>query len=153
MFYFVMKYIDIFSQGQDIPLTFVLLLSSASDIWYTQGAGGLPPFTNISAGRHKYCWRGGGNTNKIFCGLITQIKLVNHGSIGEVRTPATRVITNTATEVPHTDVTAILICYLVCTHSKISMHTYFSCAMCIQTHPTISIISAWYFLYLWYLWT
>ena len=88
----------------------------------------MPPFTNISAGRHKYCWRGGGNTNKIFCGLITQIKLVNHGSTGEVRTPATRVITNTATEVPHTDVTAILICYLVCTHSKISMHTYFSCA-------------------------
>ena len=128
MFYFVMKYIDIFSQGQDIPLTFILFMISAYDIWYTQGAGGLPPFTNISAGRHKYCWRGGGNTNKIFCGLITQIKLVNHGSTGEVRTPATRVITNTATEVPHTDVTAILICYLVCTHSKISMHTCFLCA-------------------------
>ena len=58
-------------------------------------AGACPLFTNISATRHKY--RGGEIQIQIFCGLIPQIKLVNHGSTGEERTPATRVITNTAT--------------------------------------------------------
>ena len=61
-----------------------------------QGAGALPPFTNISATRHKY--RGGEIQIQIFCGLIAQIKLVNHGSTGEGPTPATRVIRNTAAQ-------------------------------------------------------
>ena len=40
---------------------------------------------------------------QIFCGLIPQIKLVNHRSTSEERTPATRVITNTAAYTAYTD--------------------------------------------------
>ena len=47
---------------------------------------------------HQAQIQGGGEIQiQIFCGLIPQIKLVNHGSTGEERTPASRVITNTAT--------------------------------------------------------
>ena len=70
-----------------------------------QRAGALPPFTNISATRHKY--RGLDIQIQIFCGLIAQIKVVNHGSTGEEQTPATRVITNTAAYRPGINVTAI----------------------------------------------
>ena len=68
-------------------------------------AGACPLFTNISATRHKY--RGGEIQIQIFCGLIAQIKLVNHGSTGEEQTPATRVITNTAAYRPRINVAAI----------------------------------------------